>query len=402
MSEEPSKSGEFLATSDLTPKVVSLFDYRHHRPLHGPLNDVLVASDVARYGGFRLIERVCVYDSGVAKPAPGSREDIFKNQEISRLDKRRIMRFLTFASGDFEDKEEFEDHVDTPFPEYLKTVFSQRRNDQCHCVRVGILSFSCRRYHRSAGRCDASPFLVRHYVSSDKIAQGFCRTAAVSGSVYILGRPGRDIESISSSSSPLKHVLRLATFPDPLTCSLLISSLSYSRSSSSRVTPVAPPRSSSAPFSASSLTCAVAHCIAIIDRPLVLGAHTTPPTEDTPPSDEPVESAPSEDGAHPHLRRHPSSTQPSLSIPPLPSPATTLAREKENLPLEAVGGVQTRAGRTTKPPTRAVLDAGGDKSRADTAADAFPDSEDEDEDDIVVLRVAIVRVSLVLTIIAGV
>lgn len=34
------------------------------------------------------------------------------------------MRFLMFAAGDFEDKKELEGHTDTPFPHFLKSVFS--------------------------------------------------------------------------------------------------------------------------------------------------------------------------------------------------------------------------------------------------------------------------------------
>ncbi|KAJ6544042.1 GDP dissociation inhibitor-domain-containing protein [Mycena capillaripes] len=269
-------------------------------PSTGPLIDALVASGVSRYGGFRLIERVCVYDpSGTVKPVPGSKEDIFKNKEISLLDKRRLMRFLMFAAGEFEDKKELEGHADTPFPDFLKSVFSL--NDETTNAIAYALAYCLspsdptlpalhrmRRYLRSAGRYGASPFLVGHYGSSGEIAQGFCRTAAVSGAVYILGR---DIASISSSSSTPKHTIRLADFPDPLTCSLLISSPSYSPL---HATPVPPASSPSAPFSASSPTHAVARCIAIIDRPLVLGAPAAPTGEDVSPNEDaaPSDAAP--------------------------------------------------------------------------------------------------------------
>lgn len=85
----------------------------------------LVSSGVARYGGYRLIERVGVYDSsGVVKTVPGSKEDVFKNKDISLVDKRRLMRFLMFAAGNFEDKKELEGKADTPFLDFLKSVFS--------------------------------------------------------------------------------------------------------------------------------------------------------------------------------------------------------------------------------------------------------------------------------------
>ncbi|KAJ6583167.1 GDP dissociation inhibitor-domain-containing protein [Mycena sp. CBHHK59/15] len=243
-------------------------------PSTGPLIEALVASGVARYGGFRLIERVCVYNpSGTVKP----------NKDISLVDKRRLMRFLMFAAGDFEDKKELEGHADTPFPEYLKTVFSL--NDEMTNAITYALAYCLspadptlpalhrlRRYLRSAGRYGASPFLVGHYGSSGEIAQGFCRTAAVSGAVYILGRKLESIAASSPASSVPKHIVRLAEFPDPLTCSLLISP----SSSNSGAAPVPPPSTPSSPFTSSSPNHAVARCIAIIDRALSVGLPTPP------------------------------------------------------------------------------------------------------------------------------
>lgn len=85
----------------------------------------LVASGVAKYSGFRLLDCLTVYDkSGALKSVPGSKEDIFRSKEISLLDKRRLMRFLTFASSDFEGKQELEGKQDLPFPQFLTTVFS--------------------------------------------------------------------------------------------------------------------------------------------------------------------------------------------------------------------------------------------------------------------------------------
>ncbi|KAK7053847.1 GDP dissociation inhibitor-domain-containing protein [Favolaschia claudopus] len=304
-----SRSGDTLAQSrafsiSLAPSLI---------PSTGPLIDALIASGVARYGGFRMIERVCVYDpSGTVKLVPGSKEDVFKNKEISLLDKRRLMRFLMFAAGDFEDKKELEGHADTPFPEYLKTVFSLT-GDMINAI-VYALAYCLspndptlpalhrlRRYLRSAGRYGTSPFLVGHYGSAGEIAQGFCRTAAVSGGVYILGKP---IKSLSAS--PPKHILHFEEFPEPLSCSLLISSPGYSLPS--QPTLVNPPSSSSTSFSAHSTTCDVARCIAIIDRPLGLGELAPPPDDDGIPM-EPVadESAPSPDNSS-------SSTSPSPAV----------------------------------------------------------------------------------------
>lgn len=94
-------------------------------PSIGPLIDSLIASGVSRYGGFKLLEQVAVYEStGVAKPVPGNKEDVFKSKELSLLQKRRLMRFLIFAGGDFEDKPELQNLEQTPFPAFLKDKFS--------------------------------------------------------------------------------------------------------------------------------------------------------------------------------------------------------------------------------------------------------------------------------------
>ena len=94
-------------------------------PSIGPLINALVASGVSRYGGFKLLERVAIYDSpGVVKPVPGSKEDVFKNKKLTLLHKRRLMRFLMFAGGDFEGKPELQGNEESPFAQFLETKFS--------------------------------------------------------------------------------------------------------------------------------------------------------------------------------------------------------------------------------------------------------------------------------------
>jgi Rab proteins geranylgeranyltransferase component A len=97
-------------------------------PAIGPLITSLISSGVSRYGGFRLLERVAVYDrSGKVRSVPESKEHIFKNKDISLLDKRRLMRFLTFAASDFEGQVEIIGKEDVPFDEFLGDVFSLNR-----------------------------------------------------------------------------------------------------------------------------------------------------------------------------------------------------------------------------------------------------------------------------------
>ncbi|KAF9027100.1 FAD/NAD(P)-binding domain-containing protein [Hymenopellis radicata] len=221
-------------------------------PAVGPLISSLVSSGVSRYGGFRLVEKVSLYDAnlGVVN-VPGSKEDIFKSKSFSLVEKRRLMRFLMFASGSLEEQPELEGMEQAPFGDFLRQKFSLKEEIVVAIVYALAFCYTdseptlptlkrLSRYLRSAGRYGASPFLVGHYGSSGELAQGFCRTAAVAGAVYILGR---SISSVTHSEST--YTLTLDDFPEPITCGVVVAAAS-----------------SHAP---------VARCVAVVDQPFDLG-----------------------------------------------------------------------------------------------------------------------------------
>jgi len=109
-------------------------------PAVGPLISSLVSSGVSRYGGFRLLEQVGVYTlSGKVMLVPGSKEDIFKNKDITLLDKRRLMRFLLFATSEFEESPELAGQEHTPLYQFLRHAFAL--NDELAGVIVYSLAF---------------------------------------------------------------------------------------------------------------------------------------------------------------------------------------------------------------------------------------------------------------------
>ena len=273
-------------------------------PSTGAFIASLVASGVSKYSGFRLLDCVGIHDpTGRVKQVPGSKEDIFKSKEITLVEKRRLMRFLTFAASDFEDKKELDGNHDVPFLEFLQTTFSLNEEMAsviayalAFCVSpkgkalekfsqivdLGVLETTLptllrlRTFLRSTGRYGPSPFLIGHYGGIGDIAQGFCRAAAVSGGVYILGR---EIAAVSSSHTVIqglptsdgkpssRYTVELETFPNPLSCHLIISSPSYIPSQfKGPVYQLSPPPQARTKSDVTS----IARCIAIIDRPLSL------------------------------------------------------------------------------------------------------------------------------------
>jgi Rab proteins geranylgeranyltransferase component A len=106
----------------------------------GPIISSLISSGVAKYGGFRLLERVGVYDqSGIIKHVPGTKEDVFKNKDINLIDKRRLMRFFRFAVSEFEGNNELAGQYNLPFEEFLKNAFSL--NDEMTTTIVYSIAF---------------------------------------------------------------------------------------------------------------------------------------------------------------------------------------------------------------------------------------------------------------------
>jgi GDP dissociation inhibitor len=135
-------------------------------PSVGPLISSLVASGVSRYGGYRLLERVGIYSSnGGLQNVPGSKEDVFKSS-LSLIEKRRLMRFLVFASGDFEGSKEFQGQEQTPFHEFLQSKFSltQEIVDAivyalafCSSIAGSPCFCSCGTLDNDWGRCRCDP-----------------------------------------------------------------------------------------------------------------------------------------------------------------------------------------------------------------------------------------------------
>ncbi|KAI0751673.1 FAD/NAD-P-binding domain-containing protein [Daedaleopsis nitida] len=258
-------------------------------PSIGPHIDSLIASGVSRYGQFKLLEKVAVYDRpGFVQSVPGSKEDVFKSKVLSLVDKRRLMRFLMFAAGEFEGKKEIEGKEEMPFVRFLHDMFSL--NDKASTAIAYALAFCTsageptlpamqriRQYLRSAGRYGSSPFLVGHYGGLGETAQGFCRTSAVKGGTYILGRRVRAVKSPSTSSDDVpvdektssvsaiahpRYRVELEDFDEQLTAKVLLSSPDYI---SAPLHVVHTANTSSDPH----IVTAVARCIAIIDRPVV-------------------------------------------------------------------------------------------------------------------------------------
>ncbi|KAL6034157.1 hypothetical protein STEG23_000464, partial [Scotinomys teguina] len=71
----------------------------------GLLIDLLIKSNVSRYAEFKNITRILAFRDGVVEQVPCSRADVFNSKRLTMVEKRMLMKFLTFCM-------EYEEHPD--------------------------------------------------------------------------------------------------------------------------------------------------------------------------------------------------------------------------------------------------------------------------------------------------
>ncbi|KAM9323836.1 rab proteins geranylgeranyltransferase component A 1 [Gastrophryne carolinensis] len=160
----------------------------------GLLIDLLIKSSVSRYTEFKNVTRILTYHHGKIQQVPCSRADVFSSKQLSMIEKRTLMKFLTFCADYEQHPEEYQDYKDSTFVEFLQ---SKRLTPGLqHFVLCSIAMVprdvgavdglkATRYFLRSLGRYGNTPFLF-HMYGLGEIPQCFCRMSAVFGGLYCL------------------------------------------------------------------------------------------------------------------------------------------------------------------------------------------------------------------------
>ncbi|XP_077448757.1 rab proteins geranylgeranyltransferase component A 1 [Stigmatopora argus] len=160
----------------------------------GSLVDLLIKSNVSRYAEFKNVTRILTYRSGAVEQVPCSRADVFASRQLSMVEKRKLMRFLTSC---LEEKEEPEAHAGRSYSEFLRErqLGDNLRHFLLHSIAMATEDTpapaglaSTRHFLRCLGRYGNTPFLFPVY-GLGEIPQCFCRMCAVFGGVYCLRHP---------------------------------------------------------------------------------------------------------------------------------------------------------------------------------------------------------------------
>ncbi|XP_061659494.1 rab proteins geranylgeranyltransferase component A 1 [Syngnathoides biaculeatus] len=164
----------------------------------GSLVELLIKSNVSRYAEFKNITRILTYRHGNVEQVPCSRADVFASRQLSMVEKRKLMRFLSSCLEEKEE-EELEGDSGRPYSEFLRgrQLGDNLQHFLLHSIamateetttRAGLAS--TRHFLRCLGHYGNTPFLFPVY-GLGEIPQCFCRMCAVFGGVYCLRHPIR-------------------------------------------------------------------------------------------------------------------------------------------------------------------------------------------------------------------
>lgn len=160
----------------------------------GSLIDLLIKSNVSRYAEFKNVTRILAFRDGKVEQVPCSRADVFNSKELTMVEKRMLMKFLTFCLDYEQHPDEYQDFQQCLFSEYLKTkkltpnlqhfiLHSIAMTSNLSCTLDGLKA--TKTFLQCLGRFGNTPFLFPLY-GQGEIPQCFCRMCAVFGGIYCL------------------------------------------------------------------------------------------------------------------------------------------------------------------------------------------------------------------------
>ncbi|ROJ62536.1 Rab proteins geranylgeranyltransferase component A 1 [Anabarilius grahami] len=149
----------------------------------GALVDLLIKSNVSRYAEFKNIGRILTCRNGKVEQVPCSRADVFASKQLTVVEKRMLMKFLTFCLDFEQHPEEYQDYSEKPFSEFLKNkkLTENLQDFVLHSIAMVTQQTiteeglkATQHFLRCLGRYGNTPFLFPLY-GLGEIPQCFCR-----------------------------------------------------------------------------------------------------------------------------------------------------------------------------------------------------------------------------------
>ncbi|KAM9373900.1 rab proteins geranylgeranyltransferase component A 1 [Phaethornis superciliosus] len=166
----------------------------------GLLIDLLIKSNVSRYAEFKNATRILAFREGNVEQVPCSRADVFNSKQLTMVEKRMLMKFLTFCLEYEQHPDEYQDYENSTFAQFLKTRMLTPSLQHFILHSIAMVSETdsttleglqaTKKFLQCLGRYGNTPFLFPLY-GQGEIPQCFCRMCAVFGGIYCLRHPVR-------------------------------------------------------------------------------------------------------------------------------------------------------------------------------------------------------------------
>ncbi|XP_061164186.1 rab proteins geranylgeranyltransferase component A 2-like [Saccostrea echinata] len=167
----------------------------------GSMVELLITSDIAKYCEFKTVSRILTLIDGNLRKVPCSRADVFSSKDVSMIEKRMMMKFLTFCVDYEKHQDDYTDFIEKPYKEYLE--HQKLSKNVIHFIQHAISMTSnstltpeglkrTQKFLHSLGRYGNTAFLWPMY-GSGEMPQSFCRMCAVFGGVYCLRTPAASL-----------------------------------------------------------------------------------------------------------------------------------------------------------------------------------------------------------------
>jgi RAB protein geranylgeranyltransferase component A len=166
----------------------------------GAMVNLIANSGVGPSLEFQLVKSLYSYEGNQLVKVPGSKEDVFADESINLLDKRRLMKFFTFAL-EFNDEERTNPELGTitfveylraqKIPEWLTTIILSAIVFEINHNKVSVISaregiLRTKLHLQSIGRYGPGALLTALYGTGSELCQAFSRYCAIYGGCYIL------------------------------------------------------------------------------------------------------------------------------------------------------------------------------------------------------------------------
>ena len=207
---------------DISPKL--LFS-------RGSLVEALISANISHYAEFKAVTRILTYIDGRVEEVPCSRADVFSSNAISVVEKRMLMKFLTFCLDFEQQQDQYEGFEDKPYSEFLQSrrLTPNLQHFVIHAIAMvkpetatvkGLKATQS--FLQSLGRYGNTPFIWPLY-GAGELPQAFCRMCAVFGGLYCLRR-GASTITVSEADGKCTGII---SENQVLKCKWLITEFSY-------------------------------------------------------------------------------------------------------------------------------------------------------------------------------